>query len=45
MLRQSLKSVTPDIEAWLARAGIAPTSRAEELDPDAFVRLARALSD
>ena len=45
MLRQSLKSMTPNVEAWLTRAGIAPTSRAEELDPDAFVRLARALTD
>jgi 16S rRNA (adenine1518-N6/adenine1519-N6)-dimethyltransferase len=44
MLRQSLKSVTPDVEAWLERAGVRPTARAEELDTDAFVRLARALS-
>jgi 16S rRNA (adenine1518-N6/adenine1519-N6)-dimethyltransferase len=43
MLRQSLKSVTPDVETWLTRAGILATSRAEELDTDAFVRLARTL--
>jgi 16S rRNA (adenine1518-N6/adenine1519-N6)-dimethyltransferase len=43
MLRQSLKSVTPHVESWLDAAGITPTARAEELDPDAFVRLARAL--
>jgi 16S rRNA (adenine1518-N6/adenine1519-N6)-dimethyltransferase len=41
MLRQSLKSITPDSEALLARAGIAPTRRAEELSIAEFCALAR----
>lgn len=40
MLRQSLKSLTPDAEALLAAAGIAPTKRAEELSIADFCRLA-----
>jgi 16S rRNA (adenine1518-N6/adenine1519-N6)-dimethyltransferase len=40
MLRSSLKSLTPDAEALLARAAIAPTARAEELSFADFCRLA-----
>jgi len=43
MLRQSLKSLTPDAGSLLARAGVAETARAEELDVAAFCALARAL--
>ncbi|MGE0154082.1 MAG: 16S rRNA (adenine(1518)-N(6)/adenine(1519)-N(6))-dimethyltransferase RsmA [Reyranellaceae bacterium] len=42
MLRAALKSLLPQPEAALHEAGIAPTARAEELDLDAFCRLARA---
>lgn len=42
MLRASLKTLLPDPEPVLLDAGIAPTARAEELDIDAFCRLARA---
>ena len=42
MLRQSLKSLTPESEALLARAGIAPTRRAEELSIAEFCALATA---
>jgi 16S rRNA (adenine1518-N6/adenine1519-N6)-dimethyltransferase len=42
MLRQSLKSIAPDSEALLARAGIAPTRRAEELSIAEFCALATA---
>ncbi|MEM6941038.1 MAG: 16S rRNA (adenine(1518)-N(6)/adenine(1519)-N(6))-dimethyltransferase RsmA [Pseudomonadota bacterium] len=44
MLRASLKSLTPDIEALLVSAGIAPTARAEALDLEAFCALARAVA-
>lgn len=44
MLRAALKSLLPDPEPALTRAGIAPTARAEELDLDAFCRLVRALA-
>lgn len=40
MLRAGLRSFTPDPLPWLEAAGIDPTSRAEELDTDAFRRLA-----
>jgi len=43
MLRQSLKSLTPDAGGLLARAGVTETARAEELDIAAFCALARAL--
>ena len=45
MLRQSLKGVAPDgdAEALLRVAGIAATKRAEEVDVEGFVLLARAL--
>jgi 16S rRNA (adenine1518-N6/adenine1519-N6)-dimethyltransferase len=42
MLRQSLKSLTPDTETLLAAAQILPTARAEEIDVAGFVRLAEA---
>lgn len=46
MLRQSLKSLAgSDAAALLARAQIAPTARAEEIDISGFVALARALED
>jgi 16S rRNA (adenine1518-N6/adenine1519-N6)-dimethyltransferase len=41
MLRQSLRSLTPDAAALLARAEVPETARAEELDVEAFCRLAR----
>ncbi len=45
MLRQSLKAlVGGDPTEILGAAGIAPTSRAEEIDVAGFVRLARALA-
>jgi 16S rRNA (adenine1518-N6/adenine1519-N6)-dimethyltransferase len=44
MLRQSLKSLAVDTFALLARAGIEPTARAEEIPVEGFVRLARALA-
>ena len=43
MLRQSLRQLTPHPEALLAAAGIEPTRRPEELDVEAFCRLARLL--
>jgi 16S rRNA (adenine1518-N6/adenine1519-N6)-dimethyltransferase len=44
MLRQSLKSLTPDPGSLLAATGIPPTARAEEIPVEGFVRLAQALS-
>lgn len=41
MLRQSLKSLTPDPVPLLEAADIAPTDRAEDIPVDGFVRLAR----
>jgi 16S rRNA (adenine1518-N6/adenine1519-N6)-dimethyltransferase len=41
MLRQSLKSLTPNTEALLAAAGIDPTERAEQLTIADFASLAR----
>ncbi|MGI9421536.1 MAG: 16S rRNA (adenine(1518)-N(6)/adenine(1519)-N(6))-dimethyltransferase RsmA [Geminicoccaceae bacterium] len=41
MLRTSLKSLAPDPRPWLEAAGIPETARAEELDIEAFCRLAR----
>ncbi|MBL8574964.1 MAG: 16S rRNA (adenine(1518)-N(6)/adenine(1519)-N(6))-dimethyltransferase RsmA [Hyphomicrobiaceae bacterium] len=43
MLRASLKQLGTDVEALLERAGIEGTKRAEEIDVDGFVALARAL--
>lgn len=46
MLRQSLKSLAGgDAAELLARAGLDPTARAEEIDVAGFVALARALED
>lgn len=43
MLRQSLKSATPDPARLLASVGLAETARAEEIPVAGFVALARAL--
>lgn len=43
MLRSALKSVSPDIEDHLRRAGIKPTERAEQVELEAFCALARSL--
>lgn len=43
MLRQSLKSLTPDSLALIEAAGLEPTARAEEIPVEGFVALARAL--
>ena len=45
MLRSSLAALAPDVEAMLARADVAATARAEELDVEAFCRIVRALSN
>ena len=45
MLRQSLKSLTPDPATLLVAAGIEPTARAEEIPVQGFVKLAQTLSD
>ena len=42
MLRRSLAGALSDAEAVLARAGVDPAGRAEELEPGAYVRLAEA---
>ncbi|MCB1476515.1 MAG: 16S rRNA (adenine(1518)-N(6)/adenine(1519)-N(6))-dimethyltransferase RsmA [Rhodobiaceae bacterium] len=44
MLRASLKSLGMDTGALLDEAGIDPTKRAEEIDIDGFLALARAFS-
>lgn len=43
MLRQSLKTLVPDAEAFLAAADVSPTARAEEIDVAGFVRMAKLL--
>jgi len=43
MLRASLKSLSPDIEAHLTQVGIAPTDRAETVPIEGFCALARSL--
>ena len=43
MLRAALKGLAPDIEERLRAAGIAPTSRAEEISVEGFCTLARTL--
>ena len=43
MLRSALKSVSPDIEDHLRRAGLKPTERAEQVELEAFCALARSL--
>ncbi len=42
MLRRSLATVLPDPLAVLGRAGIDPTSRAEDLPPEAYLEIAEA---
>lgn len=44
MLRSSLRGIDPQIETRLERLGIKPTARAEEIDLEAFCRLARDLA-
>jgi len=44
MLRASLRTLGTDPAALLARAGVAPTKRAEEIGVDGFVALANALA-
>ena len=43
MLRSSLKSIGPDMEAVLESVGIPPTARAEEISMERFCALARAV--
>ena len=45
MLRASLRSLAPDIEAHLAAVGIPPTERAERVPLEAFCALARSLDE
>jgi 16S rRNA (adenine1518-N6/adenine1519-N6)-dimethyltransferase len=42
MLRQSLRTLTPEAAELLAAAGVVETARAEELDVAQFCALARA---
>ncbi len=44
MLRQSLKTLGVDVAALLDVAAIEPTKRAEQIDVEGFVRLARAFA-
>lgn len=44
MLRRSLSRITEDPIAVLAAAGVDPTSRPEDLDPEDFVRLAEVMA-
>jgi 16S rRNA (adenine1518-N6/adenine1519-N6)-dimethyltransferase len=44
MVRASLRGLAPDIEARLEEAGIAPTTRAEEIGLDAYCALARIIA-
>ena len=44
MLRQSLKTLGVDVAALLDVAAIEPTERAEQIDVEGFVRLARAFA-
>lgn len=43
MLRSALKGIAPDVEALLAKAGIDPTLRAEQVDVAGFGRIAACL--
>ena len=43
MLRASLKSISPDIEAHLVTAGLKPTDRAEQISLEGFCALARVV--
>ena len=44
MLRSALKGIAPDISAVLARAGLSPELRAEQVSVEGFCALARALA-
>ena len=44
MLRSALATLGSEPESLLAAAGVSPTARAEELPPEAFCALARALA-
>ena len=39
MLRQSLRTLHPDVILWLTESGVVPTDRAEDLTIDDFIRL------
>ena len=43
-LAEEARGLHPDLEMLLARAGIPPTARAEEIDLERFCALARALA-
>ena len=43
MLRSSLKSLSADVDNLIARSGLEPTSRAEQVDISGFCRLAQIL--
>lgn len=45
MLRASLKGLSPDIEAHLQAAGVAPTERAERVSIEEFCALSRSLDE
>lgn len=45
MLRNSLQQLTPNTEAVLAKAGVLPTERPEDLSVETFCKLARALAE
>lgn len=45
MLRSSLRGIVPDVESMLEAAGVAPTERAEQVDLEAFCRMARIVAD
>lgn len=45
MLRSSLRGLVPDVEGMLDAAGVAPTERAEQVDLEAFCRMARIVAD
>lgn len=44
MLRQSLKSIRVDAEAWCASVNIPPTERAEQLTVEQFIALANSVT-
>ena len=44
MLRSSLRGIVPDVEGMLEAASVAPTLRAEQLDLEAFCRMARIVA-
>lgn len=43
MLRSSLRPLGADIDAWLGAAGVSPTARAEEVEVETWLVLARSL--